>query len=193
MSAPDLLRERIDEVIAMFAVLREDEAVMAAVEQSIQAVVSALRGRGRVLLCGNGGSSADAQHIAAEFVGRFILDREPLAAIALSDNVAAITAVGNDYGYEETFARAVKAHGREGDVLFALSTSGRSTNVVAAVHAAREGGITTVAFVGPGESPVALAADVVVKVEASSTARIQEGHKFLGHTIVEAAERELCA
>lgn len=188
----ELLRERIDEAVALLAQLRDDPAVAAGVEASADAIVAALGRGGRVLLCGNGGSAADAQHLAAELVGRFMLEREPWAAIAISDNVAAVTAIGNDYGYDEIFVRGVHAHGRCGDVLIALSTSGRSANVIAALNAAHQRGIVTIALVGPDRSLVSDTADTVISVRGPSTARIQEGHKLLGHTIFEIAERQLC-
>jgi D-sedoheptulose 7-phosphate isomerase len=193
MSRGDLLRAGIDEAIIVLERLRMDPAVVAGVEAAAGAVVAALRSGGRVLLCGNGGSAADAQHLAAELVGRFMIDREPWAAIALADNVAALTAIANDYAYEEVFLRGVRAHGRPGDVLVGLSTSGGSANVVCALTAARERGMATIALIGPDRSSVAHAADTVISVDGPSTTRIQEAHQLLGHIIFEIAERELCA
>jgi D-sedoheptulose 7-phosphate isomerase len=156
-------------------------------------VASCLREGGRILLCGNGGSQADAQHLAAEFIGRFLLDREPFSAIALGDNIAAVTAVGNDYSYDEVFVRGVRAHGRAGDVLIGLSTSGSSKNVVQALAAATEIGMATIAFVGEPGSPLAGLADHVLAVPGASTARTQEAHQVLGHTLIELVERDLCS
>jgi D-sedoheptulose 7-phosphate isomerase len=156
-------------------------------------VAACLRDGGRILLCGNGGSQADAQHLAAEFIGRFLLDREPFSAIALGDNIAAVTAVGNDYSYDDVFVRGVRGHGRAGDVLIGLSTSGSSTNVVQAIAAARDIGMVTIAFVGEPGSPVAEVADHVLAVPGASTARAQEAHQVLGHTLIELVERELCS
>jgi D-sedoheptulose 7-phosphate isomerase len=164
-----------------------------AVDAVVDAVVGSVRGGGKVLLCGNGGSAADAQHLAAELIGRFCLDREPFPAVALGDNVSAMTAVANDYGYDEVFARAVRALGAAGDVLIGISTSGRSANVVGALDAARDLGLVTVALVGGAGSPMEALCDHVLRVEGPSTARIQEGQMVLGHTIVELVERELCA
>ncbi len=113
-----------------------DEQVVAAVEASTEAIIQSLRAGGKVLLCGNGGSAADAQHLAAELIGRFCMERAPLPAIALADNVAAMTAIGNDYSYEDVFVRSVRGLGRPGDVLIGLSTSGSSRNVLAAMTAA---------------------------------------------------------
>lgn len=140
---------------------------------------------GRVLVVGNGGSAAQAQHLAAELVGRFERERHPLSAIALTSDAAVLTAVGNDYGFDEVFARQVRAHARPGDVLVALSTSGRSTNVLAAIAAAQELGITTWAFTGPAGCPLSQMCDDAVSVEAAATSTIQECHLLLAH--------ELCA
>lgn len=192
-SRTELLHERVDESIALLERVRADPAVAAGVAAAAGAIVKALRGGGRVMLCGNGGSAADAQHLAAELVGRFMLDRPPFAAIALSDNIAAATAIANDYGFEDVFVRGVRAHGRHGDALVGLTTSGRSANVIRALEAAGSCGMATIALVGgDGSSAAAAAADIAISVDGPSTARIQEVHKLLGHTILEIVERELC-
>jgi D-sedoheptulose 7-phosphate isomerase len=191
MSRVDCLRVRIAEAIAVLEALRSAE-IEEAVDAISGALVNSLRAGGKVMLCGNGGSAADAQHLAAELIGRFALDRRPFGALALSDNVAAVTAIGNDYSYDDVFVRPVGGLGRAGDVLIGLSTSGRSRNVVAAMEAAREMDIITVAFVGAPGSAMEAIADHVVRVSGPSPARIQEGHKLLGHAIIEIVERELC-
>lgn len=191
MSSADLLSERIDQAVAVLESLRSP-AIAAVLTAIVSDMTRCLREDGRVLLCGNGGSAADAQHLAAELVGRFVLDRRPLAGIALADNVAALTAIGNDYAFEEVFARGVRGIGRPGDVVFGLSTSGRSANVVKALQAAREGGMIAVAFVGVDGSPLTAVADHVLAVGDVPTARVQEAHKLLGHTIFELVEQELC-
>jgi D-sedoheptulose 7-phosphate isomerase len=172
--------------------LLEDETIAATVDEVVDAIVASIGGGGKVLLCGNGGSAADAQHLAAELVGRFCLERQPFPAIALGDNLSALTSVGNDYGYSEVFARGVRALGTPGDVLIGLSTSGRSPNVVEALEAARANGLVTVALVGADRSPMEEASDYVLRVTGRNTARIQEGQMLLGHTILEFVERELC-
>jgi D-sedoheptulose 7-phosphate isomerase len=172
--------------------LLDDESVAATLDDVVGAIVASIKAGGKVLLCGNGGSAADAQHLAAELVGRFYLERRPFPAVALADNVSAMTSVGNDYGYGEVFVRAVRALGNRGDVLVGLSTSGRSSNVVGALEAARERGVVTVALVGADGSPMEAASDHVLRVPGPSTARIQEGQMLLGHTILELVERELC-
>ncbi|WNG94118.1 SIS domain-containing protein [Mycobacterium sp. ITM-2016-00318] len=142
-----------------------------------------LTGGGRLLACGNGGSAAEAQHLTAELVGRFRDERAPLSAIALHADTSALTAIGNDYGIDEVFARGVRAHGRPGDVLVSLSTSGTSSNVLTAVKAAHEGGLTTWALTGPAPNPLAAMCDDAVCVEAKSTATVQEIHLLLVHAL----------
>ena len=187
-----LLQVRVREAMAVCESLLEDLELPDTIDSVVEAIVSALRNGGKVLLCGNGGSAADAQHLAAELVGRFCMEREPLAAIALSDNVAAITAVSNDYAYRDVFARMVNALASPGDVLIALSTSGKSANVLEALRAARDREMITVAFLGAAGSPMEALSEYVLRVNAPSTARIQEGHMLVGHTILELVERELC-
>lgn len=142
-----------------------------------------LTGGGRLLACGNGGSAAEAQHLTAELVGRFRDERMPLSAIALHADTSALTAIGNDYGLDEVFARGVRAHGRPGDVLISLSTSGTSSNVLAAVKAAHEGGLTTWALTGPAPNPLAAMCSDAVCVDAGSTATVQEIHLLLVHAL----------
>jgi D-sedoheptulose 7-phosphate isomerase len=138
---------------------------------------------GRLLACGNGGSAAEAQHLTAELVGRFREERKPMSAIALHADTSALTAIGNDYGIDEIFARGVRAHGRPGDVLISLSTSGTSSNVLAAVKAAHEEGLTTWALTGPAPNPLAAMCDDAVCVDADSTATVQEIHLLLVHAL----------
>ncbi len=192
MSRAELVRTRVREAIDVCRALLEDEGLARSADAVVEAIVGSIGAGGKVLLCGNGGSAADAQHLAAELIGRFCLEREAFPAIALADNVAALTAVGNDYGYGDVFARAVRGLGQEGDVLIGISTSGRSENVVGALRAARERGMVTVALVGAPATPIGEAADHVLVVPGPSTARIQEGQMLLGHTIFELVERELC-
>ncbi|MGV0741560.1 D-sedoheptulose-7-phosphate isomerase [Mycolicibacterium sp. XJ870] len=146
---------------------------------------------GRLLACGNGGSAAEAQHLTAELVGRFRDERIPLSAIALHADTSALTAICNDYGADEIFARGVRAHGRPGDVLVALSTSGTSPNVLAAVKAAHELGLTTWALTGPAPNPLAAMSDDAICVEAPSTATVQEIHLLLVHSLCIALDDSL--
>jgi D-sedoheptulose 7-phosphate isomerase len=138
---------------------------------------------GRLLACGNGGSAAEAQHLTAELVGRFRDERMPLSAISLHADTSALTAIANDYGSDEMFARGVQAHGRPGDVLVALSTSGTSPNVLAAAKAAHETGLTTWALTGPAPNPLAATCDDAICVEAPTTATVQEIHLLLVHSL----------
>lgn len=149
----------------------------------------ALEGGGRLLAVGNGGSAAQAQHLTAELVGRFRHERRPFSAIALHADTSAVTALANDYGFEEVFARQIRAHGRPGDVLVALSTSGRSANVVRAVETATDAGLTTWAFTGSAPNPLAAAADDAIAVVSSDTAAIQEVHQVLVHLLCVALDR----
>lgn len=147
------------------------------------AVVSALRRGGKLLLCGNGGSAADCQHIAAELTGRLRAERPPLAAIALTTDTSALTCIGNDYGYEQIFARQVRAIGKAGDCLLAISTSGNSPNVLKALIVAAELGITKIGFLGRDGGQMRALCDISLIVPSNDTARIQEGHIFLAHTL----------
>ena len=192
MSRAEVLRDRVREAIDVCQSLLHDEQIAETVDTVVAAIVGSINQGGKVLLCGNGGSAADAQHLAAELIGRFRLERQPFPALALSDNIAAVTAVANDYGYQDVFSRAVRGLGRPGDVLIGISTSGHSANVVEALTAARESGLVTVAIVGAGGSPMEAASQHVLRVEGPSTARIQEGQMLLAHTIFELVESELC-
>ncbi|ART71610.1 phosphoheptose isomerase [Mycobacterium dioxanotrophicus] len=146
-------------------------------------LAAVLTGGGRLLACGNGGSAAEAQHLTAELVGRFKDERIPLSAISLHAETSALTAICNDYGIEDMFARGVRAHGRPGDVLVALSTSGTSPNVLSAVKAAHDIGLTTWALTGPAPNPLASMCDDAICVEAPSTATVQEIHLLLVHSL----------
>jgi D-sedoheptulose 7-phosphate isomerase len=146
---------------------------------------------GRLLACGNGGSAAEAQHLTAELVGRFRDERIPLSAIALHADTSALTAIVNDYGPEEVFARGVAAHGRPGDVLVALSTSGTSPNVLSAVKTAHDNGMVTWAFTGPTPNPLAGMCDDAICVNAPSTATVQEVHLLLVHSLCMAVDAVL--
>jgi D-sedoheptulose 7-phosphate isomerase len=148
---------------------------------------------GRLLACGNGGSAAQAQHLTAELSGRYRVDREPLSAIALSAETAALTAIGNDYGFDQAFARQVRAHGRLGDVLMLLSTSGRSQNLIEAAKAAREAGMTTWALTGPAPNPLAGACDDAVAITADRSATVQEIHLACVHMLCASVDAALLA
>jgi D-sedoheptulose 7-phosphate isomerase len=150
-----------------------------------------LRRGSKLLLCGNGGSAADCQHIASELTGRFIADRRALAALTLTTDTSALTSIGNDYAFDEIFARQLAGLGRAGDVLIGISTSGRSPNVLRAVAVAREMNIRTIALTGKDGGPLRTACDVAIVVPSPVTARIQEAHSLIGHTLCGLIEREL--
>ena len=185
-----LIRERIEESVSAKRQLLADEHTSTAAELA-ELLVGALRRGAKLLLFGNGGSAADAQHLAAEFLGRFGRERASLPAIALSDNSSSLTAIGNDYAYSEVFARQVEGLGAEGDVAIALSTSGRSENVLEAVRRARARGIVTIGLTGAAGAPLKEAADACLCVPSTDTARIQEGYMLIGHILCEIVEREL--
>jgi D-sedoheptulose 7-phosphate isomerase len=155
-----------------------------------QLMAETIRRGGTVLFCGNGGSAADAQHLAAELVGRLDAsrDRGPLSGLALTTDTSALTALANDFGYREVFARQVRALGRRGDCLVCISTSGSSENVVRAAEAAREGGLAVIALLGGSDSPLDALGDVALHVDASSSGLIQQGHAALGHLLCALAE-----
>lgn len=154
-------------------------------------IANAFRNGNKVLLFGNGGSSTDAAHIAAEFVGRYKRERQPLPAIALATDIAAITCIANDYGYEELFARQVRAHGQKGDIAIGISTSGNSPNVLKGVEAARDCGLTTIAWTGANGGKLAGLVDYPFVVPSTVTSRIQESHITLGHVLCELVEDHL--
>ena len=153
-----------------------------------QALISTVRAGGTLFICGNGGSAADAQHIAGEFVGRFLRDRRALPAIALTTDSSVITAIGNDFGFDRVFERQVEALVGPGDCLLAISTSGTSPNVVRAVEAARRRGARTLALTGPKGGELAQAADICLCVPATPTPRVQEGHITVAHILCDLVE-----
>jgi len=169
----------------------DDEKLRAAIYAIAETVTQAFRNGGKLMLAGNGGSAADAQHIAGEFLSRFNFDRNPLPALALTSDTSVLTAIGNDYGYEHTFERQVRGLGRAGDVFIAISTSGRSPNVLAALQAARKLGIVTVAFTGEGKRDMVAYCDHCLAAPASDTPLIQQIHIVAAHAICGLVERNL--
>lgn len=184
----ELFDQRIKDSMLMKEALLSLTGVLA---EMADVILHSYRQGCKVMLFGNGGSAVDAQHIAGEFVGRYYFDRPPLPALALTSDNAVLTAIGNDYGYELIFDRQVRGLGRKGDVAIGLSTSGNSPNVIRALAAAKEMGMTTMAFTGQREAAVDSIADYVVKVPTMDTPRIQEGYLFALHVICEYVEREL--
>lgn len=161
------------------------------IEIAVQEIIKCLNGQGKILLCGNGGSAADCQHIAAEFTGRFVKDRPPIAAISLTTDTSALTCISNDYSFVDIFSRQIIAVGRSGDCLIAISTSGNSENVLKAVNVARDMGIFTIGLLGRDGGKLASICDLSIVASSSVTARIQEVHILIGHTICEMVENDL--
>jgi D-sedoheptulose 7-phosphate isomerase len=184
------VRAMIEDSLAAKQRVLADEALLAKVVEVSQLVERALRAGNKVMLAGNGGSAADSQHIAAEFVSRFEFDRPGLPSIALSTDTSMLTAIGNDYGYEHVFARQVQANGRAGDVFISISTSGNSRNVVMAVEACMKMGISTVALCGAGGKLKDLC-DHALAVPSTHTPRIQENHILIGHAICALVEEAI--
>ena len=182
-----------DELSAHVAAVQGMVARSSAVLSNIVArLASCFEQDGKLLICGNGGSAADAQHFAAEFMNRFRIDRQPWPAIALSTDTSVLTSIANDAAYDDVFARQVRALGRPGDVLIGLSTSGRSANVLAGLRAARELGLVTIGFTGEaGSEPMAETCDLLLAVPSNETARIQESHEFAYHVIAGLVEAQL--
>ena len=170
------------------AVARDKVDTVQAIAESI---IVCYRTGGKVLFCGNGGSAADAQHLAAELMGRFKLNRQPLSAIALTTNTSILTAVANDYGYEHVFSRQVEALATERDVIISISTSGNSPNVIEAINMAKQRGAKTIALTGKGGGTLAEVADLALIIPSDNTAIIQEAHIAIGHIICELVERAL--
>lgn len=186
-----LLKSRLQASIDLKTSLLTNDAILNTVQHIVHDMVACYRNDGKVLWAGNGGSAADAQHLAAELSGRFYYDRPPLFSEALHVNTSYTTAVANDYSYDVIFSRLVKAMGRKGDVLIGLSTSGNSVNVMKALEAANEIGMVTVAFTGETGGKMKGMAKYLVNIPSKDTPRIQECHMILGHTICELVETEL--
>ena len=186
----DLVRDRIQGSIRVKQALLSDTVFHELVARAATQIVMSLRHGGKVILCGNGGSAADAQHLAAEFTGRYLKERQALPALALHTNTSSVTAIGNDYGFDLIFARQLDALGREGDVLVGISTSGNSRNVLRAMETAKAKSIYTIALTGSGGTMKDVA-DCTICIPSDETPRIQECHILTGHIICEIAEEML--
>ena len=176
---------------ANFNNLVKDQQLLHIVEEIVNVCIAAFEQHKKILLCGNGGSASDAQHIAAELSGRFYKDRKPLFAEALHVTSSFMTAVANDYGYEQTYSRMLHAAGRKGDVLFGISTSGNSPNVVKAIEKANEVGLTTIGFTGQDGGKMNAICDLMIKIPSDDTPRIQEAHILIGHIICQIIEHKM--
>jgi D-sedoheptulose 7-phosphate isomerase len=186
----EFIERELSKLATLVADIQADKNLLNQVIQSAETIVETLRNGGKVLLAGNGGSAADAQHIAGEFVSRFHYDRPGLASIALTTDTSILTAIGNDYGYERLFARQVQALGREGDVFIGISTSGNSANVIEALKMANELKLKTIGFAGVTGGKMLDLCNITLRMPSKETPKIQEGHIAIGHIIcglVEAA------
>ena len=181
----------IADSIATKQQLLADESLLQKINEVVDLSIACYKNGGKILFCGNGGSAADAQHIAAELSGRFYFDRPPLFAEALHVNTSYLTAVGNDYGYDEVFARMVRAMGKEGDLFFGLSTSGNSPNVMKAAKDAKALGMIVVGMTGEKGGKLREVADVLLNMPSNDTPRIQECHLLIGHLLCQIIEAEL--
>lgn len=181
--------QAIDDHLKVIDSLRDQQSLLQGIAEEMTRAI--LAGK-KILWCGNGGSAADSQHLAAELMGRFRQERCALPSIALTTDTSILTAVGNDYGYEKVFQRQVEALCSRGDVLVGISTSGSSKNVCAALQTARQIGAFTVAFTGHGGGEIAAIAHVALRIPSKDTARIQEGHMFCGHMLCDWVEQSVC-
>jgi len=177
------ISQQIDETQRIMAAMLADQTLIATANSAAQACVISLKADGKILLAGNGGSAADAQHIAGELVSRFAFDRPGLSAFALTTDSSILTAIGNDYGYEMLFARQIQAQGKRGDVFIGYSTSGKSPNILKAFETARAAGIVTIGLTGSQVGPMLELCDHLLAVPSCDTPKIQEGHLVLGHIL----------
>lgn len=187
----DAIQSKIKSSIELKTRLLNDSAILKQVESLVNGIINSYKNGGKVLWCGNGGSAADAQHLAAELSGRFYYDRPPLFSEALHVNTSYTTAVANDYGYDLIFSRLVKAMGKKGDILIGLSTSGNSPNVINAIKQANDLGMITACFTGETGGKMRGLSNYLINIPSTDTPRIQECHMLLGHTICELVELNL--
>lgn len=186
-----IIIKRISESIEIKNKILHDSKLLNNVLQTAQIILEVIQKGNKIIFCGNGGSAADAQHLAAELMGKFYFDRKPLPAISLTVNTSVLTAIGNDFGYEEIFIRQLQGIGEKGDVLIGISTSGNSKNIIEAFEYAKNNMIKTIAFTGKSGGRLKDYADVLINVPSEDTPRIQESHITLGHIICEIVEKEI--
>lgn len=189
----DFIKEYVADSIRTKEKILSDDAFIGKIKEVSSIIIECYKNGGKVLLAGNGGSAADAQHIAGEFVSKFYFDRPGLSAMALTVDTSIITAIGNDYGYEKLFERQLQANGVKGDVFIGISTSGNSKNIVKALKEAKNKGILTVGFVGKSACEMDELCDFVLKVPSNETPKIQESHIMIGHIICALVEKAIFA
>jgi len=185
------IKEAIKQSIGVKDKILSDDILIKRIEEAAEVCIKSLKNGGKILFCGNGGSAADAQHLAAELSGRFYIDRDPLPAEALHVNTSFLTAVANDFSFDEVFSRLVKAQGKKGDVLIGLSTSGNSENVIKAFETAKKLQMITVGLTGESGGKMKANSDLLLNVPSNDTPRIQESHILIGHIICEIVERKM--
>ncbi|MDD4830386.1 MAG: D-sedoheptulose 7-phosphate isomerase [Bacteroidales bacterium] len=185
------IKEVIEQSISLKTHLLKDEIFLKEIEKVKDAMVKALKEGNKILWCGNGGSAADCQHLAAEFSGRFYYDRPPLKSEALHVNTSYLTAVANDYSYDVVYSRLVKAMGDKGDILVGISTSGNSNNIILALEQAKENGMITIGFTGNGGGKMKEKSDHLLDIPSKDTPRVQECHIMVGHILCELVEAEI--
>lgn len=186
-----MIKDQLGESAHILAAMQADSGLSATIQKVAEACVDALRNGNKLLFMGNGGSAADSQHLAGELVSRFAYDRPGLPAFALTTDTSVLTAIGNDYGFEHLFARQVEAVGRSGDVLFGISTSGRSPNILAALETARRMGIVTVGMTGSQKARITEISDHSIEIPSHRTPNIQEGHIVVGHIVCGLIEQKM--
>jgi D-sedoheptulose 7-phosphate isomerase len=192
VSESDYIARYLDESASVMQAFAESGEARAVLARMGEAVSRSLQAGGKLLVAGNGGSAADAQHVAGEFTSRLMFDRRPLAALALTTDTSGLTAIANDYGYEQVFSRQVMALGRQGDVFLGISTSGRSPNVLCALDAARDAGLVCLGFTGRDGGPMRARCDLILEAPSSWTPLVQQVHITAAHLVCALAERALC-
>lgn len=188
MKAKNLYKKNLQEHLD---VVNASQSLDAVIYKSILFLTESVRNGGKIIFCGNGGSAADSQHLASEFTGRFIKDREPIASIALTTDSSALTCISNDYNYDQVFARQLKAIGKEEDILVGISTSGNSKNIIEAINVSKTIGIKTISLLGNDGGCMKDMSDISIVIPNNVTARIQEMHILIGHTLCGGVEQEL--
>ena len=184
-----MIKEKIKESAGNIAKLLEDEVCLQAIQTASDWLIAAIRAGNKIMACGNGGSAADAQHLAGEFLCRFYKDRKPLPLIALTTDTSTLTAIANDYAYEDVFSRQIEALGKNGDILIGISTSGSSKNVLKAFETAKKIGVRTILLTGAVEREIVKVSDLTIKSPSTDTPRIQETHLLIEHIISEVVEK----
>ena len=191
MKNKDLIKRNISDSIATKENLLQDNLTIDTIVEISNLIIKAFKNGNKLLFCGNGGSAADAQHLAAEFSGRYYLNRAPLHAEALHTDTSFMTAVANDFSFDEVYSRLIEGIGKQGDILIGMSTSGNSKNVTKALEQAKKQGLTTICFTGEKGGEINTYCDLMIRIPSNDTPRIQECHLMLGHAICELVEKEL--